>query len=182
MAVVRCRIRSCSMFRGVTHRFGACGRSGFDLCESVLTPFLDTTKLFSKSCCTKKRSPYNKSCCKRATNQFLGSSMVEHAAVNRAVVGSSPTRGARTFKTRRKAGLLLSRNYAYTNQSRPSIVLRVQWRLESANVMDSRNQFGVIRVRASAVRSCNHSSAPVIDVFVYALKMYKLPITVHTLD
>ena len=107
--------------------------------------------------------------------------MVEHAAVNRAVVGSSPTRGARILKTRRKAGLLLSRDHAYTNQSRPSIVLRVQWRLESATVMDSRNQFGVIRVRASAVRSCNHSSVPVIDVFVYALKMYKLPITVHTL-
>ena len=30
-----------------------------------------------------------------ASTQFLGSSMVEHAAVNRAVVGSSPTRGAR---------------------------------------------------------------------------------------
>ena len=29
---------------------------------------------------------------------FLGSSMVEHAAVNRAVVGSSPTRGAIVYK------------------------------------------------------------------------------------
>ena len=28
---------------------------------------------------------------------FLGSSMVEHAAVNRRVVGSSPTRGANPF-------------------------------------------------------------------------------------
>ncbi len=32
---------------------------------------------------------------------FLGSSMAEHAAVNRRVVGSSPTRGAlSTFKPR----------------------------------------------------------------------------------
>ncbi len=29
--------------------------------------------------------------------RFLGGSMVEHAAVNRSVVGSSPTRGANFF-------------------------------------------------------------------------------------
>ncbi len=36
---------------------------------------------------------------------FLDSSMVEHAAVNRAVVGSSPTRGARNFKPSLIGGL-----------------------------------------------------------------------------
>ena len=36
---------------------------------------------------------------------FLDSSMVEHAAVNRAVVGSSPTRGARNFKPASLGGL-----------------------------------------------------------------------------
>ncbi len=36
---------------------------------------------------------------------FLDSSMVEHAAVNRAVVGSSPTRGARNFKPTFRGGL-----------------------------------------------------------------------------
>ena len=35
---------------------------------------------------------------------FLDSSMVEHAAVNRAVVGSSPTRGARNFKPAFRGG------------------------------------------------------------------------------
>jgi hypothetical protein len=38
---------------------------------------------------------------------ILGSSMVEHAAVNRRVVGSSPTRGA-TFSARNVRGLPVS--------------------------------------------------------------------------
>ena len=37
------------------------------------------------------------------TRIFLDSSMVEHSAVNRVVVGSSPTRGVRSF-VRRKCG------------------------------------------------------------------------------
>ena len=38
------------------------------------------------------------------TNLLLGSSMVEHSAVNRRVVGSSPTRGAKLFKHLRALG------------------------------------------------------------------------------
>ena len=36
---------------------------------------------------------------------FLDSSMVEHSAVNRVVVGSSPTWGASIFYTRNNAGV-----------------------------------------------------------------------------
>ena len=42
---------------------------------------------------------------RRSLTIFLDSSMVEHSAVNRVVVGSSPTRGAKTaelLKRRRK--------------------------------------------------------------------------------
>ena len=46
--------------------------------------------------------------------RFLGSSMVEHSAVNRNVVGSSPTRGAKLFLGE-NVGLLLN-----TPESRPS--------------------------------------------------------------
>ena len=35
---------------------------------------------------------------------FLDSSMVEHTAVNRGVVGSSPTRGAKLYKSKIKYG------------------------------------------------------------------------------
>jgi hypothetical protein len=37
---------------------------------------------------------------------FLGSSMVEHPAVNRRVAGSSPARGANSFKINNLQGLV----------------------------------------------------------------------------
>ena len=46
-------------------------------------------KIFIKSICIIFISEYNK-----IIEIFLGSSMAEHSAVNRRVVGSSPTRGA----------------------------------------------------------------------------------------
>ena len=45
--------------------------------------------------------------------KFLGSSMAEHAAVNRRVVGSSPTRGAQ-IKKRSFRPLFLFKNHAYS--------------------------------------------------------------------
>ena len=53
--------------------------------------------------CNPFVSAYTKIRCLAAT-EFLDSSMVEHAAVNRAVVGSSPTRGARFLYPRQLAG------------------------------------------------------------------------------
>ena len=52
---------------------------------------------FLKSSCPELIRPYNKLRCLRARTYSSVAPMVEHAAVNRAVVGSSPTRGARFF-------------------------------------------------------------------------------------
>ncbi len=49
------------------------------------------------------------------SRKFLDSSMVEHAAVNRRVVGSSPTRGAKNFKPLPSRGFLYSSLKGETN-------------------------------------------------------------------
>jgi hypothetical protein len=52
---------------------------------------------------------------KRPPTSFLGSSMVERSAVNRNVVGSSPTRGAKPFK------YLQAPEAAENGDSRPTV-------------------------------------------------------------
>ena len=62
-----------------------------------IKPRLLKPNFFQKSSCMASGLGYTNSRALSATT-FLGSSMVEHAAVNRAVAGSSPARGARNFK------------------------------------------------------------------------------------
>ena len=65
---------------------------------------MDAEKNFKIVLASSKLSPILKFVAQQHT-PFLESSMVEHAAVNRAVVGSSPTRGARNFKPAFRGGL-----------------------------------------------------------------------------
>ena len=69
-----------------------------DRAEFDTTPNkVDAEKNFKIVLASSKLSPILNFVAQQHT-PFLDSSMVEHAAVNRAVVGSSPTRGARNFK------------------------------------------------------------------------------------
>ena len=67
---------------------------------------MDTEKNFKIVLASSKLSPILNFVAQQHT-PFLDSSMVEHAAVNRAVVGSSPTRGARAFTPFLGAGFFI---------------------------------------------------------------------------
>ena len=54
--------------------------------------------IFCKILVFRKRLCYSNDCQEKIPEVFLDSSMVEHSAVNRRVVGSSPTRGAKMKK------------------------------------------------------------------------------------
>ena len=79
--------------RSPSSRGAASDRAEFDTTPNKV----DAEKNFKIVLASSKLSPILNFVAQQHT-PFLDSSMVEHAAVNRAVVGSSPTRGARNFK------------------------------------------------------------------------------------
>ncbi len=74
----------------------------------LLYPCRGAAKFLEKGCCAAAEDAYN-TFLRHERTEFLGSSMAEHPAVNRRVVGSNPTRGARTSKARCKRAFLLPR-------------------------------------------------------------------------
>ncbi len=64
---------------------------------------------------TKKALTFGHACDIILTTIFLGSSMVEHPAVNRRVIGSSPIRGA--INCGRVGSILIERDSAFLENS-----------------------------------------------------------------
>ena len=63
--------------------------------NNVKIPYIKLFRKNKEKCLQEKLFCYNNSTRFEKTSElFLGSSMAEHSAVNRRVVGSSPTRGA----------------------------------------------------------------------------------------